>query len=102
MAAHLIWSRVAQEYLKEIIGYIRKDNPSAAKSFSKLLIERTELLADFPEMGRVVPEQDDPRVREISYRSYRIVYRLSPAKNIIEITRLWHAARGEPELETSP
>jgi len=99
MAVHLIWSQVAQEDFKEIIGHIRNNNPSAAKSFAKLLIERIGLLASFPELGRVVPERNDPLIREISYRSYRIVYRLSPARNALEIARIWHAARGEPEFQ---
>jgi toxin ParE1/3/4 len=99
MAVHLIWTKVAQKDLKEIIGYIRKDNPSAAKSFSNLLVERAEILTKFPEMGHIVPECEDPEIREISYRSYRIIYRFIPTRNMVEIARLWHAARGEPEFE---
>jgi plasmid stabilization system protein ParE len=33
-------------------------------------------LADFPEIGRMVPEFRQPNLREIICRSYRIIYRL--------------------------
>ena len=98
MAVHLIWSPLAQGDLKEVIEYIKNDNPPAAEKFSKLLIERAELLDDFPEMGHVVSECDDPQIREIGFRNYRIVYRLTRAKTMVEIIRVWHAARGEPEF----
>jgi plasmid stabilization system protein ParE len=99
MAVNLIWTQVAQDDLEEVIGYIRNENPSVAKSFSKLLIDQVELLADFPELGHVVPERDDPQIREIGYRNYRIIYRLTLAKDIVEIVRIWHAARGTPEFK---
>jgi len=36
---------------------------------------RTDILHDHPEAGRIVPEYRNPRVREIIYPPYRIVYR---------------------------
>ena len=50
-------------------------------------------------MGRVVPELDDPLIREIIVRrSYRVIYRLNRAEHMVEIIRFWHAARGIPEI----
>ncbi|MBZ5560392.1 MAG: type II toxin-antitoxin system RelE/ParE family toxin [Acidobacteriia bacterium] len=40
------------------------------------LVAATDRLVPFPESGRAVPEFDDPLVREIVDRPYRIVYRL--------------------------
>lgn len=33
-------------------------------------------LESFPQLGRMVPEYQQPSVRELLYRQYRIVYRL--------------------------
>ncbi len=33
-------------------------------------------LEAFPQLGRMVPEYQQPAVRELLYRQYRIVYRL--------------------------
>lgn len=59
---------------------------------------RADLLELHPEMGRIVPEYRDPKIRELIFRPYRIVYRLNDSRKVAEIARVWHAARGAPEL----
>ena len=82
--------------LQEIVRYISVDNPERAESFGRELITKTRLLAAFPEMGRVVPEFNDPHIREIIHKSYRIVYRVNNQERRIEVSRFWHGARGTP------
>ena len=55
-------------------------------------------MADFPESGRIVPEFSDPNIREVIRKRCRIVYRIRRRKRTIEIARVWHAARGTPEI----
>ena len=50
-------------------------------------------------MGRVVPEFDDPCIREIIVRSYRVIYRLDHGDCRVDVARFWHGARGNPEIE---
>ncbi len=38
------------------------------------IISSVETLEAFPEIGRIVPEYDNPQTREITYRNYRNVY----------------------------
>jgi toxin ParE1/3/4 len=56
------------------------------------------MLADFPQAGRILPEERDPNVREIIVEPYRVIYELSRNGLSVEILRVWHAARGKPEL----
>jgi len=98
MAVRIIGSLLARKDLKEASAYIRKANSVAAKSFLLSISKKVDLLADFSEMGRVVPEQEEPFVREVIHHNYRIVYDYTAATNVVEITRIWHAARGEPEF----
>ena len=35
---------------------------------------------DFPQSGRIAPERNDPKIREILERPYRIVYRVLPGQ----------------------
>ena len=56
-------------------------------------------LAEQPERGRVVPEQDDPAVREIVDRSYRIIYEVVHEPTAVFVLRFWHGARGTPQIE---
>ncbi len=71
----LIWTRTALENLKEIEGYIARDNPKKVIEFTDRLIDKCENLKDNPDMGRVVPEFQIQQVRELIVKNYRIVYR---------------------------
>jgi toxin ParE1/3/4 len=84
--------------LQEIVRYISTDNPAQAEKFGHQLIDKAQILASFPEMGRTVPELGDPGIREIIFGSYRIVYRINKDRKIVEISRFWHAARGSPKF----
>ena len=46
-------------------------------------------------MGRVVPERDDPDIREIFIYSYRVIYRIR--KDQIEVLAVIHGARLLPD-----
>jgi len=98
MAFQLIWSPSAKYDLKDLTTFIAEDSPSAAKRFVKSLFQTVERLADFPESGRVVPEFNEPLIREVIRKPCRIVYRLDNDKQLIEIVRVWHAARGTPDI----
>lgn len=99
MAFHLIWSPSAQLDVKDIAAFIAEDSPSAAQRFVKRLFQAVEILADFPESGRIVPELDDPDIREVIRRPCRIVYRINRTRRTVEIVRVWHAARGLPDIQ---
>jgi toxin ParE1/3/4 len=98
MACYLKWLPKAEADLNQALAYIRADNPTAAASLGYSIIDRVELLKDFPEMGRPVPRLNNPAMREIIYRNYRIVYRFSATEKRVDIVRIWHAGRGNPEL----
>ena len=99
MAFKLIWSPSAQLDLKDIAAFIAEDSPSAARRFAKSLLQVVERLADFPESGRIVPEFNDPAIREVIRRPCRLVYRINRGEHTIEIVRVWHAARGTPDIQ---
>ncbi len=99
MAFKLIWSPTARFDLKDIAAFIAEDSASAAERFVRSLFQVVERLADFPESGRIVPEFDDPVIREVIRKPCRIVYRVDSGKRIVEIARVWHAARGTPNIQ---
>jgi toxin ParE1/3/4 len=98
MAYRLIWAPLATFDLKDIHFYIAESNPPAAKRFIKEIFEAVEQLQKFPESGRVVPEFNDPDIRELVRRPCRIVYRVQREGQSIEIARVWHGARGIPQI----
>ena len=98
MAYKLIWSAASRDDLHDIVVFISRDNPAQALTFGYRLISEIDRLQNFPEMGRVVPEYRNPILRELIVRPYRIVYRVSHERRICEIARVWHSARGMPEV----
>ncbi|MHB9031215.1 MAG: type II toxin-antitoxin system RelE/ParE family toxin [Candidatus Latescibacterota bacterium] len=98
MTFALIWSPSARLDLKDISAFIAEDNPAAAERFIASLFEVVEKLTDFPESGRIVPEFGDPTIREVIRKPCRIVYRIESSKQIIDIVRVWHGARGIPAV----
>ena len=99
MASRLIWSPAARLDLREIFECIEADNPLAARKFIRHLMQAVERLEEFPESGRIVPEFGVDVIREIIIPPCRIVYRLGDGNTTIEIVRIWHSARGIPDIQ---
>lgn len=96
MDFQIIWTLRSREDLRSIATFIARDNPPAALKLGEQIFARVDTLAQFPELGRIVPERGEPHIREIVVKPYRIIYRLKKSENQIEILRVWHGARGEP------
>jgi len=75
-------------------SYADRQVPEVGERLLREIVAAAERLADYPESGRVVPEFDDPRLREIIHPPFRIVYRLDPES--ARVVRVW---RGERLLE---
>jgi toxin ParE1/3/4 len=88
----------AREDLKVIVRFISRQNPDAALRFGRLLIEKALSLESLPLRGRIVPELNNPSVRELVFKSYRIIYQFSEEQKLVAVLRFWHAARGTPEI----
>lgn len=98
MDPEIEWSPTARLDFRDIILFIAENNPLAANQFRNKILNHIKQLPKFPTSGRVVPEFRDENIREIIQTPYRIVYRIKMHKKVIEIVRIWHAARGKPDL----
>jgi addiction module RelE/StbE family toxin len=83
MALKLKWSEEALEDIESIATYIEKDSPTYAKSVVSKFFEKAEILQEFSELGRKVPEFKDRSIREIFVYSYRLIYKLNKEKILI-------------------
>ena len=72
----VFWTEQARADLAAIHAFIRQDSPHYASVVATRLIAATERLRQFPKSGRAVPEFEDPFIREVVHRPYRIVYRI--------------------------
>lgn len=72
----LRWSERSVNDLIAIQKYIAQNNPQTAKNWVAKLRQRTQRAAENPMAGRVVPEFNQPDIREVFLSNYRIVYHL--------------------------
>lgn len=89
--ARVKWSRDSIEDLKEICNFIALDSTYYAKLLNDRIFEMVEHLELFPKLGRRVPEFDDPAVRELIYKGYRIIYQIK--EGYLEIIAVIHGSR---------
>lgn len=68
------WTPQAGDDLGAIFAYIVQDSEQYAWLTVRALISAAGRLHQFPEMGRMVPELNRTDIREVLWRSYRVVY----------------------------
>ena len=71
--------------------YAENGATEAGSKFVLNLFERIETLATHPDLGRIVPEFNQPSLRELIHSPYRVVYRRE--KNRVRIVRIWRNER---------
>ncbi len=76
MARKVTWTEVAWSDLEAVANYIAKDSPHYAAAFVREARDAARSLAYLAERGRVVPEFDNPSIRELFVRNYRIIYQV--------------------------
>ena len=91
----------AESALRDLEGirawYAEQGVPEVGDRLVAEIIQQLERLVDHPEFGRVVPEFDQPFLRELIHPPFRIVYRRDPVR--IRVVRVW---RSERLLRLSP
>lgn len=71
--------------------YVDQGVPEQGEHVIGDILESLEALADHPEMGRIVPEFDQPSLRELIRPPFRIVYRRDRA--LVRVVRVWRSER---------
>lgn len=94
MDREIVWSLAATTDLESIVEHIARDSDFYAATVARELVAAGRSLRAFAERGRTVPEYEDPTVRELIVRKYRLVYKLATQR--VEILRIIHGAREMP------
>ena len=76
MALQVKWSPEAVEDVEFIAEYISRDSQFYARATVSKIIDFSRSVSKFPQMGRMVPEFHDKRIRERLVYSYRLVYKI--------------------------
>jgi plasmid stabilization system protein ParE len=96
----VVWTKTALDQLERIVKYISEEQGNSyAKIVGTRIVERTEQLEHFPELGAKEPllQHKKSEYRYLVAWSYKIIYRLS--KNRITISRFFHTAQNPSKLK---
>ncbi|MGH9399589.1 MAG: type II toxin-antitoxin system RelE/ParE family toxin [Thermoanaerobaculia bacterium] len=70
------WSPLAIDRAAEAARFIAADDPSAAARWVDELFLAVSKLERHSSLGKAVPELNRPPIRQIVYRSRRVIYRI--------------------------
>lgn len=71
--------------------YGRQLVPAVGRRLVTEMLEHVEILADNPDIGRIVPEFGQQHLRELIHPPFRIVYRRENAA--VRVVRIWRSER---------
>ncbi len=71
--------------------YTEQAVPEVGIRLVAAVIERIQTLRDHPDIGRVVPEFADPKLRELIHPPFRVVYLRE--NTAIHVIRVWRSER---------
>ena len=86
------WTELSVDDLKSIRDYIAQDSVRYASITINRIYDRAQILSRQPLSGRIVPEFDDPKIRELIIGNYRLVYLIINEESV-EILRIYNSAR---------
>ena len=77
--------------MTEFFDFIAEENPGAARRVVQDLLDRIEVLADHPRLGRRLFDEVDPELRRLVAGDYIVVYRIIETRKEISIVAVRHS-----------
>lgn len=87
----VIWAPRAQVALDEAVASVAEESAAGALRVLDQALAAADSLEILSERGRVVPERNDPTLREIFVFRYRLLYEVHP--DLVRIVGFLHGAR---------
>ena len=88
----VILTQSAKQDFYQIYNNLELISPAYSKSFALRFNQIVIKISKFPQLGRIVPEIENPRIRELFDNKYRVIYRIK-SDDEIEILMIYHGAR---------
>lgn len=74
--AEVVWTIKAVEQVEQIGSFIERDSPFQARRVVQLIVKETRKLRNHARIGKMIPEVQEDRYRELRVFSYRILYKI--------------------------
>ena len=85
------WTHTAIGHLASIYEYIARDSSRYALRMVDRITSRSRQIARFPRFGQMVPEYQDPDIREVMEGPYRVIYEVTARE--IHVLAVIHGAQ---------
>jgi len=95
----IIWSPLAVDQVRDIVAYIALDKPTVAVQWAEKIFNAVELLLEYPESGRVVPEIKRTEIRELVQGSYRVIYKITPGSILVLVVKSYRQQLNKNEIK---
>ena len=89
----VVWSGEALDDIDALAEYIARDSVFYAQQVAAKIIESGDTLVAQHTRGRVVPELNDPAIRELFVYSYRLLYEINDVEREIHMLAVLHGKR---------
>lgn len=81
----LQYTNEASENIRDIFSALYDFSPAYADKWTDELARKIDLVLDFPEMGRMVPDAQVKNIREVFAGRYRVVYQYRDDENKVVV-----------------
>lgn len=98
MDYEVVWTKPAIADVEAIVSQIAERAPDTARRIGRGLLASVKVLGSFPMIGPIYRSGSSERHREITFKTYRIFYRVVEESRRVEILTVRHAARRGPML----
>ena len=87
----VVWTEGARRELDAAIAFVADESLEGAIGLLEDVLSSADSLQSMADRGRIVPERDDPTIRELIVGSYRLMYHV--AESEIAIVGVLHQRR---------
>lgn len=77
------WTAPALDDLKALRSWLGRDSQALSDSVVDKIFDAVDKVLPFPRIGRVVSEVADETVRELLFRTFRIVYKVTASGIVV-------------------
>ncbi len=88
----VIWTEQAIDDLTNIASYSSGYSEQYASAIVSKLFNKTNILKSMPRIGRMVPERNNDKIRELIEGNYRIIYEIS-GEDRVDVLTVHHSSR---------
>ncbi|MCH6256536.1 type II toxin-antitoxin system RelE/ParE family toxin [Puniceicoccaceae bacterium K14] len=87
----LVWAKETADDLQRLFEFLFEKSPNAAAKAMEGILEKSNLITEFPEIGHLMQDDSGRRELIIPFGASAYVLRYYIANDHILIVRIWHS-----------